>query len=529
MTVASGFLPAIRRSLRRWVAALSLGLALLGSERLLAQPKNASSPAKAAAPEKANAPQAEKLPLPRPVLNDEDPTDLSRAPSALPPYPDEHPIDLDTALRLAEAENPTIGIARQAVQAALADQLRANSMLLPHLRAGFNYHWHDGILQNSFGQIRRVTSNAFYIGAGSRTLAAETVAFPGVQIFSHLGDAIFEPLAARRLVAENQANSVAVANDMLLEVAVRYLELVRAEAMRSALVASEADMNEIVRITAAYARAQQGRDADAMRAQSEALLLHAQRQEAEEAIGVAASELGRLLNLDPAVRLFSPLGAIGVVQLVDPHEPLKALIQRGLASRPELAAQQAEIDRKSVQIRQERTRPFFPTLSIGYSAGGFAGTTNTTGIPLPNQPMGARTDFDLVAYWTLQNAGVGNYVLQKQRRIERGEAVIEQNRIRNRVGREIAEAHALSEGHYQKLQIAERRLKTAEEGFKRDLTRIKGVKGLPIEVINSVRLLTEARRRLVEETFAYDVAQFRLFVALGQAPPVGAARAPHAE
>jgi outer membrane protein TolC len=507
------------RRFGRACAALCVAVAIFASLRLSATADETKAPSsERAAPAPDNS-KPEKIPPPRLLPDDDDPVNLSQAPSALPASPEVHPIDLDTALHLAEAENPTIGMARQAIQAALADQLRARAMMLPHLRAGLNYHLHNGVLQTSFGEMRRVNDSSFYLGGGARALAAETVAYPAVQIYSHLGDAIFEPLAARRLVSENRARSAAVANDMLLQVALRYLELVRAEAQRSALIASEVDMYEVVRITAAYARVQQGRPADAARAQSEALLLHADRQLREEEIGVASSELGRLLNLDPSVRLTSPVGAIGVVQLVDPQVPLKALIQRGLASRPELAAQRAEIERQSIRVRQERTRPLFPTISVGYSAGTFGGQTNRTDL-VPVEPgFGARTDFDVIAYWTLQNAGVGNAALVKQRRAQRGEAVFEQTRLMNLVGREVAEAHALSDGHYQKLLIAERRLKTAVRGFQEDLTRIKGAAGIPIEVLNSLRLLTRARLVLVEETFAYDVAQFRLFVALGQAPP----------
>ena len=509
-----------RRRHLKWVPNLGMLLVVIGFASGVEPPPGSEAGVKTAPPAKAGAREAEKLPPPRPVADEEDPEDLSRAPSSLPTYPQESPIDLDTALRLAAVENPTIGIARQAIEAALADQLRARSMLLPHLRAGFNYHLHDGVLQTSFGEMRRVNSRDFYLGGGSRTLAAETVAFPAVQIFSQLGDAIYEPLAARRLVAENRARAAAIDNDMLLQVALRYLELVRAEAQRAALIESESDMNQVVRITTAYARIKQGRPADAMRSRSEALLLHAERQEREEALAVAASELSRLLNLDPAVRLYSPAGAIGLVQLVDPHLSVKALVQRALASRPELAAQQAEIARRGIKVRQERARPFLPTVSIGYSAGTFGGATNRTDLVPVNSGAGARTDLDVIAYWTLQNAGVGNYLLQKQRRIERDEAVIEQTRIMNVVGREVAEAHAQSEAHYEKLQIAERRLKSAERGFREDLDRIKGAKGIPIEVLNSVRLLTRARLNLIEETFAYDAAQFRLFVALGQSPPL---------
>src|SRR4051794_8009933 len=63
----------------------------------------------------------------------ERPPNLAESPPALPPAPT-YPIDLCTALRLAEADNPTIGISRQAIQEALADRLRADALLLPSLR-----------------------------------------------------------------------------------------------------------------------------------------------------------------------------------------------------------------------------------------------------------------------------------------------------------------------------------------------------------------------------------------------------------
>jgi hypothetical protein len=44
--------------------------------------------------------------------------------------------------------------------------------------------------------------------------------------------------------------------------------------------------------------------------------------------------------------------------------------------------------------------------------------------------------------------------------------------------------------------------------------------GLPIEVVNSLDLLTRARQDVVTATIDYDEAQFRLFVALGNPPDI---------
>jgi outer membrane protein TolC len=312
--------------------ALLAGLALLWSGWLVeAQPPNGREPAQ---PEPANLV-----------------TNLAEAAFVAPPAP-EKPIDLAAALQLAEAVNPTIGQSLQVIQEALANRLRARGLMLPTLRAGTNYHVHQGVLQNSFGKLRRVDEESLYFGGGARTLAAESVAFPMVQIVSPLTDAIFEPLAAQQLVAVRNAESTAVHNDILLQVATRYLELAGAEALLAATHLSEVEMNRIVQTAAGFLRAGQGREGDFKRARADALLLHVAEQRAEEEMAVAAAELSRLLHLDPSVRLRTPAGAVGVLELVDPCQELPQLIETALMARPELAALRAEVARKQVQIRQ---------------------------------------------------------------------------------------------------------------------------------------------------------------------------------
>jgi outer membrane protein TolC len=388
-----------------------------------------------------------------------------------------------------------------------------------------NYHLHNGLLQNSFGRMRHVDSRSFYLGSGARTLAAETVAYPAVQLFAHLGDAIYEPLAARQLVSEAQSNSVAIANTMLLLVATRYLELTAAEGERNAIRLSETELNEIVQLTAAYAKTGQGRPGDFNRARSSALLLHVEEQRAEEVQAVAAAELSRVLHLDPSTRLMSPVGAIGMLELVDRCRDLNQLIAIATTTRPELAALGAAILHREVQVRQECTRPLFPTVSVGYSAGTLGGKTNRTDIiPDPATAnwnnFAPRTDFDVLAVWTLQNAGAGNVALARERVAERNMAVFERTRMLNQIGQEVSRAYALTQAGWQRVAIAERRLETAENGFVEDLTRIRGAVGRPIEVLNSMNLLVQARRELIRATFDYDIAEFQLFVALGQTPTV---------
>jgi len=430
----------------------------------------------------------------------------------------EYPVDLSSVLQLAEAQNPTIALGREAIQEALALQLQARGMLLPSLNAGTMYHLHQGPVQLSDGQILKVEEQSIYFGGGDWAMGSQTVAIPAVHIFAHVGDAYFAPLVAAQVVASRSASSRAIENANLLDITGRYLALVGAEGELYAIRKSEEGLMQVVRATSAFAQTGQGRVGDANRARSQALLLHAQEMQAQENLAVAAAELSRTLNLDPSVRLRTAAGMIEVVHLVDSSYRLEDLVPMALGARPEAAAAAADISAADYRLRAERARPWLPVISVGVSAGGFGGGGSQGGDGALFQNSGGRTDFDVFAVWTLQNMGLGNAALQKQQRANRDDAVARRGLVLNQIGREVADAFVLSERRQQELNFAMRRLKTAADGAREELARTRGGEALPLEAINSVNLLTDARQELVRAIVAYDLTQFQLFVAVGQTP-----------
>lgn len=432
-------------------------------------------------------------------------------------------IDLMTALRLAEMSNPQIAIARTTIQQAVARQIAAKSLVLPHLRAGSNFHLHNGILQNSFGLMRKVNARSFYLGGGARTLAAETVGFPAVQIAVHLGDALYEPLAAKQLIFTRQFEAQATSQEIFLEVANRYLEIMSAEAELKALRQSEVELAEIVRLTAAYARTGVGKDSDMRRARTEALLVRVEEERAQERLVVASAELARVLHLDPSVQLRTPAGAIARVDLVDPQSLLPDLVSIAQRARPDLVARSSEIERRDILHRQTKSHPFFPDLLVNFSGGAFNGWTNRLDL-VPQQfspgwqPFLGRDDFDVLCFWTLDNGGVGNIVKTRQARNDRDLASLEWQRARALAERQVVEAYGRVQQTSEAIRLSEDRLAQAERGLQEEITRIRGAEGLPLEVLDSMNLLIQARNALIQATIAYDRAQFDLFVAIGQSP-----------
>jgi outer membrane protein TolC len=472
-------------------------------------------------PEPIDAPPA--LPPERPRGKSGEPWPGSRtqaetvdAPNAIPAPQEEYAIDLPTTVRLVASANPTIAQARELVRETLTLQTRARAMMLPSLNGGVAFHNHDGNFQASTGQIRYMYSKSLYYGGGSRVWAAESLAVPMVRLFSHLGDAIYEPLAVRQQVSMRQFDSVATANTILLESVNRYFELLSAEGRYEAARQTEREAAEVVRITASYAMTGEGREGDANRARTEAYLMHVEVQRAEERVAVASSRLAEILSLDPSVRLKTVGGPISGIEIIDPDTELQALIQAAERRRPELMSASANIQQNNTRLRQEQTRPLFPMILMGYSAGSFGGGSVLFPPQLGN--FRGRQDFDVLAVWSLTNMGVGNLATVSERRAVLNQSIAERTRALNGIRQEVVAAYSLVRGELLQIQVTQRQLADSEEGFRQEFGRLLGAEALPIEVLNSVDQLGFARQELIKAVTGYNQAQFRLFVSTGSSP-----------
>ena len=422
-------------------------------------------------------------------------------------------------MQLAAGQNPEIALARAGILEALALQKQARVLLLPSLNAGGNYDGHAGNIQRSAGTILRISRQAVYFGGGAGVEAAFTVGIPAVLIDSAITEALYEPLAARQRVNGSRFEAMAVNNDILLEVALRHLDLLGAQAALEAYRLSEMQVQEVVKITRDFAAAGEGRPANARRAEAEWKLFLREVQKAEEEVAVSSARLARHLNLDPAVRL-RPLsgGPMAPIDLIDYNRPAEELLAEALQRRPEMGSTAARIAELEYKYKEERARPLLPNLWLGFSGGVFGGGSNLR--PPYIAHFGGRTDFDIVIYWTLQNLGFGNLNLQRRRLAQVGEASAARSMMVNRIRREIASARADAKAARTQIDVARIELQTSENGFKEDLAAVRQNLALPIEVLNSQNLLARARINLIKAIVAYNQAQFRLFVAMGSPPPL---------
>jgi outer membrane protein TolC len=433
-----------------------------------------------------------------------------------------NPINLEAAFNLGGVQNPQIRLAGQQISQAVAERQFAIAQVFPTINVGTNFDSHTGTLQQSSGNILKVNRNALYAGAGANAVAAGTVNIPGILWDGNLSVSLFNYLKARQLVAERQANLFATSNHMLLEVAARYFELMRAEQARAIAIQIRGEAREVARITASYAATGQGREADANRAATEFRRRDVQVLEFEGDVLRASAQLAQLLNLDPSVRLH-PTDPWAVPLGIVPEDlTLPQLLSIGLTQRPEMAERQAAVRFAFLNLRNFKVLPFSPNTRIGFSAGTFGGGSNLSQPPYNVSPyfgnFSARSDFDVIAYWTLKNCAVGNVALINKAAAEYNITDLELLKTLNTVRAQVASAQAKALARFAQIAINERAVQTGQAGFSEDLVRTKAAEGLPIEVLNNLDLLARARFELLAAIIEYNVAEFELYVALGQPP-----------
>src|SRR5262249_17351836 len=90
--------------------------------------------------------------------------------------------------------------------------------------------------------------------------------------------------------------------------------------------------------------------------------------------------------------------------------------------------------------------------------------------------------------------------------------------VLDRVRAEVAEAYARTHARFAQIETSERAVRSAQDAFREDLIRTRNRQGLPIEVLDSLRLLGQSPYAYRDAIVDYTRAQFELYVALGQPP-----------
>ena len=431
------------------------------------------------------------------------------APPSAPTAQQSTPIDLPTALRLANADNLQVAVAREQIGQALATVAAANVIWLPSIRTGVNYDRHDGSIQAVQGNQFNTDRSAVYAGLGAGTFGAGPPLVPGVYANFNLADAFFQPLAARQFTQAKRGAARATTNDTLLSVAQAYLELLRSYQDYEIARGIADQTGRLAQLTADYAQTGEGLQSDADRLHVELTIRKNDVFRAEGARQVAATRLAQLLHLDPTLELEPVEPVVTPIEMV-PERDVREMVAQGLSARPELSESRSLVSQAVSLMRRERFAPLVPSILLGTSYGAMG-----AGISPSMSPAVGRLDLDAVAYWELRNLGLGDRAARQNANSVLRQAELRQIATMDLVAREITEAAALSRAARKQIDIAREGVEAALQSYERNVARIQEGKGLPIEVMQAVQALAIARREYLRTLIDFNSAQFSLYRAIG--------------
>jgi hypothetical protein len=444
------------------------------------------------------------------------------------------PINLATALRLADARPLMVAAAQASAWVAEAKLQKAKVLWVPSFMMNAAYMRHDGYgpdfngginipegenaqgqaAPGSFGKPLNQNLNWFIAGVSLYQAVAMT-------------DAIFQPLAARQDFNAKRWDIQSAKNDVLLETARAYFNVHHYRGRYTgALYCVEEGRKLLAKINSLSKDLVPRVEVD--RARNLLAFLEVQAVSDRENWRVASADLTQVLRLDPRA-VVEPMEHDHMqITLIDPERSLDDLIPMGLTNRPELASQQALIQAALVRIRQEKMRPLLPSIILSgwqtpggmTTQAGIFGTGNGGKLNL----WSFRDDISAQIVWQLQNLGFGNAALIKKRRGEESQATAELFRLQDAVASDITQAQARLQSAAARVVQAERSLQTSLVTFQKNLEglgqtrRFENVLELiyrPQEVVYALKLLKLAFDEYYGTVADYNTAQFELFHALG--------------
>jgi outer membrane protein TolC len=436
------------------------------------------------------------------------------------------PIDLANALRLAGARDLDIAVAREQVLRAMGELDQARGLWLPSLFTGPTYYRVDGQVQEINGKVITVDRGSLFLGttaslANSFPAAPPGSGFPPLNSLSgvlRISDAIFGVGVAKRNIAANKAGVAAATNNAILAAAEAYFGLQQAAGTLAIAREAAGNARVLAGITASFVRSGAGLEADHRRILTEVRSRRRAIRLAAGQLEVASADLVRPLLLDPHVVVAPAEPAETVYRLVADDVPLDDLIAQGWRCRPELAQARELVEAAVLRLKQAKLRPFVPSLATTYSGGGFGGG--------PGSFFGnfsSRGDFAASLFWDLRGLGLIDRGVIRQAQAGRHTADIELVRAEAQVANDVVAAYKARLAASEAMDDARESVAEALQSLELNLKNIRGGGGLPgatrpIEVLQPIQALAQARTDYLLAVLAYDRAQFRLYRAIGGPP-----------
>ncbi|HEV8716546.1 MAG TPA: TolC family protein [Candidatus Binatia bacterium] len=400
------------------------------------------------------------------------------------------PIDLPTALRLATANNLEIQEAHARVREVQGEKNRALAEFLPTTSYSFTARKIDGRIQASFGEL------------GDRTFSTLNPA--GVFVLSvDPGQALFDTLAAHKLLDAATEQEEGITQQTLLNVASRHFDLEQAQARVAIAEQAVATSQELVRLSRDRESVGTGLKVDVLRAEARLAEDEGRLSQARKEFREASVTLALTLKLDPSVTLFPLEPVVKQLTAIPLTTPLDDLLNRASVQRPEV---------KELSLRTEAAKNQHTALWWKALGPKVAGTVEESAIGR-SFDLGNRQIYSGYIGWTLSPSSIGEIQAARARL---DQVKIQTERILESVKAEVIQAREAALTAQEQIEAAHRGVQAAEASLALSQTRLEGGVGLTLEVLEAQAALTTARTALVGAIVQYNKAQAGLLRATGE-------------
>jgi len=408
-----------------------------------------------------------------------------------------YPIDLPTVLRLANAQNLDIQIARERLKEAKANHESAVEQFFPWISPGVAYRRHENRIQDVVGNIIDADKQAYAVGGA---LAAQM----------DLGDAIYKSLAAKQLVNAADYGLESQRQDSTLAAAQGYYDLAKAKAIvdvfKEALSISQ-DYHKQLHDAVGAGIAFKG---DELRVQVQTERYQLSLRQALEGQRVAAARLAQILHLDSSIELVAQDTDLVPLTLVETNAPLDSLVQQALRSRPELKQSQALVTAAQDAKNGAVYGPLIPSLGAQGFVGGLGGGKNgSTG------NFGETEDYVVGLGWRIGPGGLFDVGRVRASKARLEAAKLSGTKAQDEITRQVVESHTRAQSLLDQIATAKQNLATASETLRLTRERKQFGVGIVLEDIQAQQELTRARSDYLNTVAEYNKSEYGLSKAIG--------------
>ncbi|HEY2773163.1 MAG TPA: TolC family protein [Candidatus Binatia bacterium] len=410
-------------------------------------------------------------------------------------------LDLPTVLRLAGARSIDVEIARAEQRIAEAEVSRVHTRFFPWLTTGASYRRHDGSLADVQGDILPDVDKQQWDAGGI------------VHAQVDLGDALFASRAARRTADAAGHALDAERQDALLTAALEYFDLLAAAARIEVFTEAE-------RISADY-ETQVSRAVDVglssrseqLRARVETEKNRLEVERAQEQGQAASARLAETLRLG-ATPLVAQRADLAPVSLVAADKPVDALVATALAGRAEIGRSEALVAAAREAKNGAVYGPLIPSIGGEIGFGGTGGGPDSG-----NHSSGGYSDYLAGLHWRLGPGGLLDWSRIDSAAAELHRSELEEERLRDRITREVVEGHARSVVLARRLETSKGALETARQSLSLSRQRREFGVDVVLENIQAEQEQTRANADYLLTVIDWNRVQYSLLRALGGSPP----------